>query len=127
MRYLDVATDMQSAADALRGRRPDIAARLDAHVREMRRQSEGPRPLTVRQHQLYVFLWDFIAANGYAPSFAEIAEHFLYNSLATVHEHVTNLERKGWIRRSFNEVRALECLVPLPLKSPAALRGEAVA
>ena len=30
--------------------------------------------------------------------------------MATVHEHLTNLERKGYIRRSYNESRAIEIL-----------------
>jgi repressor LexA len=30
--------------------------------------------------------------------------------LATVHEHLTNLERKGYIKRSYNESRAIEIL-----------------
>jgi repressor LexA len=30
--------------------------------------------------------------------------------LATVHEHLSNLERKGYIRRSYNESRAIEIL-----------------
>ena len=45
-----------------------------------------------------------------APSFEEIAEHFGYQSLATVHEHLSNLERKGYIRRGYNESRAIEVL-----------------
>jgi repressor LexA len=68
-------------------------------------------PLTRRQKQILDFLESYIAANGYAPSFEEIAEHFTFNSLATVHEHLTNLERKGYIRRAHNESRAIE-LVP---------------
>jgi repressor LexA len=44
------------------------------------------------------------------PSFEEIAEAFNYNSLATVHEHLSNLDRKGYIRKSFNESRAIEIL-----------------
>ena len=42
----------------------------------------------------------------------EIADHFSFQSLATVHEHLTNLERKGSIRRSYNESRAIEVLPP---------------
>ena len=49
---------------------------------------------------------------GYAPSFEEIAEQFGFQSLATVHEHLTNLERKGYIRRSYNESRSIEVLPP---------------
>ena len=44
------------------------------------------------------------------PSFEEIAGQFNYNSLATVHEHLSNLERKGYIKRSYNESRAIEIL-----------------
>jgi repressor LexA len=40
-------------------------------------------------------------------------EIFSFNSLATVHEHLTNLEQKGFIRRSHNESRSIE-LVPEP-------------
>ena len=69
------------------------------------------KPLTRRQARLYDFLHNWIELYGYAPSFEEIAKQFKYRSLATVHEHLTNLEWKGWIRRSFNEARALECLV----------------
>lgn len=67
-------------------------------------------PLTKRQRQILDYLNGYAASNGYAPSFEEIAEHFNYNSLATVHEHLTNLERKGYIKRSYNESRAIEIL-----------------
>jgi len=70
-------------------------------------------PLTRRQKQILDFLQSYIAGNGYAPSFEEIAQHFTFRSLATVHEHLTNLERKGYIHRSHNESRSIE-VVPLP-------------
>jgi len=70
-------------------------------------------PLTRRQKQILDFLQSYIAGNGYAPSFEEIAEHFTFRSLATVHEHLTNLERKGYIHRSHNESRSIE-VMPLP-------------
>ena len=70
-------------------------------------------PLTRRQKQILDFIQGYIAGNGYAPSFEEIAEHFTFRSLATVHEHLTNLERKGYIHRAHNESRAIE-LVPQP-------------
>lgn len=69
-------------------------------------------PLTKRQSQVLQYLQSHIAEHGYAPSFEEIAEHFGFQSLATVHEHLTNLERKGYIRRSYNESRAIEVLPP---------------
>jgi repressor LexA len=69
--------------------------------------------LTRRQKQILDYLQSYIRANGYAPSFEEIAEQFAFSSLATVHEHLTNLERKGCIRRTHNESRAIE-LLPVP-------------
>jgi repressor LexA len=67
-------------------------------------------PLTKRQREILTYLQSYADENGYAPSFEEIARHFNYNSLATVHEHLTNLERKGYIKRSYNESRAIEIL-----------------
>ena len=67
-------------------------------------------PLTKRQREILNYLTLYSEQNGYAPSFEEIAENFNYNSLATVHEHLSNLERKGYIKRSYNESRAIEIL-----------------
>ncbi len=65
-------------------------------------------PLTKRQKEILDHIEDFIEDHGYAPSFEEIAEAFGYSSLATVHEHLSNLERKGYIRKSYNESRSIE-------------------
>ena len=67
-------------------------------------------PLTKRQREILTYLGTYNDANGYAPSFEEIASQFRYNSLATVHEHLSNLERKGYIKRAYNESRAIEIL-----------------
>ena len=67
-------------------------------------------PLTKRQREILTYLSAYSEQNGFAPSFEEIAEQFSYNSLATVHEHLTNLERKGYIKRTYNESRAIEIL-----------------
>lgn len=69
-------------------------------------------PLTRRQREILDYLQDYIGAHGYAPSFEEIAAHFRYQSLATVHEHLSNLERRGYIHRGYNESRAIEILPP---------------
>ena len=79
-------------------------------------------PLTKRQREILNYLTLYTEQNGYAPSFEEIAENFSYNSLATVHEHLSNLERKGFIKRSYNESRAIEILpselVPKAIELP---------
>jgi repressor LexA len=69
-------------------------------------------PLTKRQSEILAYLQAHIQEHGFAPSFEEIAEHFGFQSLATVHEHLTNLERKGYIRRSYNESRSIDILPP---------------
>jgi repressor LexA len=67
-------------------------------------------PLTKRQREILDYLTAYCDQFGYAPSFEEIARNFNYNSLATVHEHLSNLERKGYIKRTYNESRAIEIL-----------------
>ncbi|GBD33123.1 MAG: LexA repressor [Gemmatimonadales bacterium] len=69
--------------------------------------------LTRRQKEILDYLQSYIADRGYAPSFEEIARRFRFSSLATVHEHLSNLQRKGYIKRSYNESRSIE-LVPQP-------------
>jgi repressor LexA len=69
-------------------------------------------PLTKRQSEILAYLRSHINDQGFAPSFEEIAEHFGFQSLATVPEHLTNLERKNYIRRSYNESRSIEVLPP---------------
>ncbi len=65
-------------------------------------------PLTRRQKQILDHVGEYIAEWGYAPSFEEIADHFGYASLATVHEHLSNLQRKGYIRKAYNESRSIQ-------------------
>lgn len=67
----------------------------------------GPM-LTKRQKELVDYLDAYIVRSGYAPTLEEIGQHFGLSSLATIHKHLTNLERKGMIRRKWNRSRALE-------------------
>ncbi len=64
--------------------------------------------LTRRQKQIFDFINEFIERNGYSPSLEEIGQHFGLSSVATVHKHVTNLVRKGLLRRSWNQNRSIE-------------------
>jgi repressor LexA len=68
--------------------------------------------LTRRQKEIWDYLEDYIAAHGYAPTLEEIGAHFELSSLATVHKHLTNLERKGLIARKWNLSRAIEITPP---------------
>jgi repressor LexA len=64
--------------------------------------------LTRRQKEILDFIESFLDTHGYSPSFEEIAQFFDYRSLATVHEHLSNLESKGYIRKNYNESRSIE-------------------
>ena len=64
--------------------------------------------LTKRQKEVLDFISGFITENEYSPSFEEIAEGLGLASIATVHKHLTALESKGYLNRSFNQSRALE-------------------
>jgi repressor LexA len=68
--------------------------------------------ITRRQHELYDFLSRFQQEKGYSPSFEEIKEAMGLNSLATVHKHVTNLEKKGLLTRDYNRSRSIDLLPP---------------
>jgi repressor LexA len=75
--------------------------------------------LTRRQKEVRDYLEDFIATHGYAPTLEEIGAHFGLSSLATVHKHLSNLERKGLITRKWNLSRAIE--IPPPAKTTRAV------
>ncbi len=64
--------------------------------------------LTKKQKRILDYLKDFIGTHGYSPSFAEICQALGYASLATVHEHLTNLEAKGYIRKPYRGRRSIE-------------------
>jgi repressor LexA len=68
--------------------------------------------LTRRQKEICDYLENYIASHGYAPTLEEIGAHFGLSSLATVHKHLTNLERKGAIARKWNLTRAIEITPP---------------
>jgi len=68
--------------------------------------------ITKRQRQVYDFISDFVQRNSYSPSFEEIAQGLQLNSLATVHKHITNLERKGLLTRDYNRSRSIDLLPP---------------
>ena len=71
--------------------------------------------MTRRQKEILDFLNRYIETNGYAPTIEETAGHFGLRSLATVHKHLTNLQKKGLVKRDWNRSRALE-LVPSEVK-----------
>src|SRR6267378_3324320 len=73
--------------------------------------------LTKRQKEVLDFLVVFLNKHGYSPSFEEIARSLKLTSLATVHKHITTLERKGFVRRGYNQSRSIEVTqLPKPVR-----------
>jgi len=68
--------------------------------------------ITKRQREIYDFIAHFVAERGYSPSFEEIGEGTDLSSLATVHKHITNLEKKGLLKRDYNRSRSIDLLPP---------------
>jgi len=66
--------------------------------------------LTKRQKEVLDYLVAFETKHGYAPSFEEIGKGLKLTSLATVHKHISTLEKKGFIRRGYNQSRSIEIL-----------------
>src|ERR1700732_1150453 len=73
--------------------------------------------LTKRQKEVLNYLVAFLNKNGYSPSFEEIAHSLKLTSLATVHKHLSTLEKKGYIRRGYNQSRSIEVVqLPKPVR-----------
>src|ERR1700690_2519217 len=68
--------------------------------------------ITKRQREVYDFISEFVQKNGYSPSFEEIGEGLGLSSLATVHKHISNLEKKGLLTRDYNRSRSIDLLPP---------------
>ena len=64
--------------------------------------------LTGRQQEIWEFLVEYVDRHGYPPTVREIGEHIGLASPSTVHAHLANLERAGYLRRDPTKPRALE-------------------
>ena len=64
--------------------------------------------LTERQRDILGFIREFQKARGIAPTHREICDHFGFSSYGTVYKHLSLLEKKGLIRRDWNQKRGVE-------------------
>jgi len=64
--------------------------------------------LTGRQQEIWDFLVDYVDRHGYPPAVREIGERVGLASPSTVHAHLANLERAGFLKRDPTKPRALE-------------------
>ena len=70
--------------------------------------------LTGRQQEIWQFLTEYVGSHGYPPTVREIGEKVGLASPSTVHAHLANLERAGYLRRDPTKPRALELLRDRP-------------
>ena len=68
----------------------------------------SPVTLYKRQKQILDFISQYIQINNTSPTLQEIADAMGLSSLATVHEHLQALEKKGVIKRYDGAVRGIE-------------------
>lgn len=64
-------------------------------------------PLTKRQKEILDFLRNYIQDNGVSPSLQEIKDTFKLSAISTVHEHLQNLRKKGYITKDINQARGI--------------------
>src|SRR3989344_8468373 len=69
-----------------------------------------PVTLYNRQRQILDFISQYIQRNGYSPTLQEIAQALGVSSLATVHEHLATMQKKGVIKRRDGSVRGIEIM-----------------
>jgi repressor LexA len=78
--------------------------------------------LTGRQQEIWEFIVGYVDRSGYPPTVREIGEAVGLASPSTVHAHLANLERAGYLRRDPTKPRALELVghrKPAPTPAPA--------
>lgn len=64
--------------------------------------------LTERQRDILAFIRKHQQEHGVAPTHKEICEAFGFSSYGTVYKHLSLLEKKGLIRRDWNQKRGVE-------------------
>ena len=64
--------------------------------------------LTRKQKEVLIFIKKYIASHGYPPAVREICDGLGLSSPATVHTHLTELEKKGAITKTKSKFRTIE-------------------
>lgn len=84
-----------------------LTKRVDRLERLCTRQSKPVPAVGPKGLRILDFVETYTAANGCAPTLAEIARRFGLKSLATVHAHLEKLGRAGLIERQWNYSRSI--------------------
>lgn len=67
--------------------------------------------LTSQQQKLLEKIKKYLVSHGYAPTVRELCDEMGLSSTATVQVHLTNLEKKGYLRKEGNKNRTIELMV----------------
>jgi len=70
--------------------------------------------LTKRQKQILDYIQSYARKRGYAPSLEDTKKHFHLSSVATVHQHIEALKRKGYLKKRAHQARGIELYKPKP-------------
>jgi repressor LexA len=87
-----------------------------------RASTPQPAPLTPKQLALFAYIRDYLRRNGFVPTMQELGEAFGVSKV-TIYEHITALEKKGYLKRSRHKARSLRLndAVSLPNERPTRL------
>ncbi|MBN1331568.1 transcriptional repressor LexA [Candidatus Dojkabacteria bacterium] len=70
------------------------------------------KTLTKRQKEILDYIDNYAEVKGYAPSLEEVKKHFRLKAVSTVHEHIENLKKKGYLKKEINQARGIEVIDP---------------
>ena len=85
-------------------------------------------PLTDRQERLLRIIETSVTKRGYVPTLQEMASAMGITSLQGVKDHLTALERKGYLRRAPGHRRAMEIIQPItPIAGSVPILGRVAA
>ena len=76
------------------------------------------KELTKRQDEILSYIKTYIVSHGYPPTIREIGNDLGLSSPATIHAHLANLEKKGFIKKDGTKNRAIELLVENEFAKP---------
>lgn len=80
---------------------------------ENNRPSKTYPDLSANQEKILLCIEQSVATTGYPPTVREMCDAVGLHSTSTVHSHLTQLEKKGYIRRDPTKPRAIEITDPL--------------
>lgn len=66
------------------------------------------KTLTKREKEILDYIKISTSIHGFAPSLIEIKNHFNLKAVSTIHEHIQNLKRKGYITKEISQARSLK-------------------